>query len=459
MPLKNISRTIIFLLGIFLSCSNPVEFDKDTISIRFETGSQPAVNADGYSTVPIFVTLETTVINDANRVIALSTGAGTFVLAGTNNAITEFTAVPGVAYKINVIAGKTAGDFEVRASIKLVPEYFATIPIKLSALTADKVIDVALTTSDITKVAGKYNGDGQDVIKGDITIQNSKETSVTITTTEATGKFMDTGTTTTTLKVNQDNKIPFLLKPGMVPGTYFITVRLGENAFAVTRQYIVLPVASDQMIAIMIDGTKTYTANGEDVVVGKVRSVPSGIVTLSTTGGTFLSATPGPSFDVPIGANGEGTFLLRTGTTVSDGTNSIQYFIEAKLKSTTFSITKELTINTAYPEDIIIDPTSFSIKGTNGTLDIKVLLTRTSGKVSDGVRVNFYAYQLSDTTKEIGRFKEAIPAYSRNQIVNVKFSTDTRQPSDLSKPIIVKVSYKKSNEKTTFKKFELKAEP
>lgn len=162
------------------------------------------------------------------------------------------------------------------------------------------------------------------------------------------------------------------------------------------KSFTLLPATN----TILADGSSTATIVLQ--IPGESADTLSG-VTFRTTAGIFVES--GSKTYSTKAKKGDDQTLriasvtLQSSTKVEDAVVSVELF--DNLRSETIQFTN------ATPENLIITPSTFSIKPSNtssGEVSIEVLTTRSSGKPSIGNEVELKAYN-NDFSKEIGSFR------------------------------------------------------
>jgi hypothetical protein len=212
------------------------------------------------------------------------------------------------------------------------------------------------------------------------------------------------------VSLDQSNDAVAMLRAPDQPALAIVTARVEGGVLRDTIRFVAPPGVSTLTVA-----PKTALADGQTLITVSAVASP-GItrlqVTFTTSDGTFLQATPGPSITVDADADGRASALLRTSITV--GTVVVGATANGKTIRDTVFFTR------AFPDRIDVEPSVFELKATAGnTIQLDAFLRRATGSVSLGTLADFSATRSNGTA--IGIFGAPQPSDQTGK-VTVKFT-------------------------------------
>lgn len=447
---KLIFRTVFCLLSsasLFTCTHNELVYNKPALQLDLDKNE---LNADGYAKATVTIKMLASAVDTANRKVTIQTDAGTFQSDKPASGKINIYLDPGKDSTLYLIVGKKPGTFPITAFITKLPQYAVSKELTLDTITANQII-----TINIPNPSAKANG--KDILSGTLTLKNVRSPSVTLSTSDATGTFSISNTTTWTPQIPVDNVVNFQLRAGSSPGDYYVTAKLNDDRnFAVTFKYTLTSLSGSDVLDLSLPSA-TQRADSVSVINGVVRIKDTNqtSVILTTNNGLFLPERQNIT-TLQMDADHSKSFQLQVGDNVPIGGSSILYSLKAT--SGNYSITNDLNVSPAYPDTAYVFPQSYSIDKTAGSVNIKVRFLRSVGVVSDGIQIVFKAFQSTASGPvEVGRFN-GIPAFTKDQVVSVAFLTDTRSP-DPSLPIHLDISFKNDSGASKSQRIDLKVNP
>nr|WP_299213842.1 hypothetical protein [uncultured Allomuricauda sp.] len=310
-----------------------------------------------------------------------------------------------------------------------------------------EIIDLQILDRDGEPTQGGIVGDGATTLMLRANIPKNADNAfrnITFSTTE--GIFEQTGMNTQTKRVNTEGEASVIFKVPLSDDEIFFTAEIssGEDVYNANNSLKLIDV--DEVVTLAVLDSKEQTLNGS------VRADGNTILTLSAT----VNFNQNNFNQVIFKNSGGGSFL---GVNATEGRANIdenntalmQYqvpnkvgriFFEASIAANDFIFSKEnLDLEPSYPDQMVLEPSTISIAlGSNISID--AYLIKSIGKVSEGTRPDFKAFQLDDSNEEVpvGRFTGLPAAVTDGEgKVSVDFFADSLN-MDITKPIYIRAS-------------------
>ncbi|MEQ8808028.1 MAG: hypothetical protein RIE59_03080 [Imperialibacter sp.] len=391
------------------------------ITVKFDKPEGPFFN-DGLSSIKGTIELK----NTSTRELTIeSTDKNAVFVGGTENKLSLVTDADGIA-SFALRPGLVAGAYTLIAKLVDSRNFQVAKPYNLLPVSADGIITLTLVPPE----TGVFN-DGLSLIEGTIVLTNTETRQLTVECTDKEAIFLTDTDNAIELTVDSNLEAKFKLKVSHNAGEHFIIVKLNdERNLQISKSYQSAPLSSDKVLSLEIP-SQTIFADGVTLVNAKVTVTNSSLrtVVLDLNQGEFLDPVGAKHKELSVEPDGSKAFSFRAGSSVPDGSTSHLYILSAKLANSNYAIQKEFQVMVASPSEMVIEPSTYTLNNDTKEATVRVVLFRTTGKVSDGVKVSFEAVQIVDgVEKVVGRFSNSAFTYSRNQEASIKFMTDQRSP-------------------------------
>lgn len=256
------------------------------------------------------------------------------------------------------------------------------------------------------------------------------------------GTFLSSASSTSsTVAADASGTAVISFKVGALPGSYFVSAQVGTGAqLAKTADIpIVLGALSYSDKLQLTPTAPAPAADGVSLVTFNITAkyVTEKSVKVKTNQGSFLNASAPQELAVALDDQGNGSFVLQVGNTVTP------YTITAAFQDNTTAVVN-FTPKVSLPDTLIAEPSAIKVDtvGTPVIIATRLLKNQVNAKVSVGTQASFFAYQLNGTTRvAVGRFTNTAAAISdaSGAVPAVNFYGDT---GGLNKnlPVYIEVS-------------------
>ena len=213
-------------------------------------------------------------------------------------------------------------------------------------------------------------------------------------------------------EINIDNIATAILTVGTTPNTYIIKgiVDLNGEEIVDEESLLIGDIEQDSIMTLSSLNEHPFRADNFskiEILATIINPSYNQNITFSTNNGNFQCNDCSNSANLQIEDNGEVRVFLKMPNEVED------LLISASIESPQFTRSISFPILPAYPDNLIIDPSSLTIDTITKNVDLDIYLERNIGRgeVSKGVWVGTEAVQLDNISGEefeVGRFSPVI---------------------------------------------------
>ncbi|APS40602.1 hypothetical protein AO058_17730 [Salegentibacter sp. T436] len=304
--------------------------------------------------------------------------------------------------------------------------------VPIEYLENDEILSFEIKDLETGEALTEALGDGENQIQLIANISEKADPKYrTITFETSGGQFISNGGKSIDKKVDVSGQSSVILEVPLSKDRIYLSAKIKNEAYNIINEKFIDLLEFENIIKLEILGssgnelTQEVVADGSSIItlraIVEVDMDEFQNVTFKKSKGEFLGVDSNQSikpidqdgiaeiqFEVPIESG-------RVYFSAEIGNNDNQYIVE-----------QFVDLQKAFPNELLIESNSTSITKSN-PIDLTVYTLRDNGKASDGIVVNFKAYQtFEDDTLSIGRFTNRANATTSNGVVSgVKFYIDT----------------------------------